>query len=216
MHGEVFPRGSGRATRRAAASFPALTVVAVAAGALLGSNASCTTSAHTLLRRSPVLFEPEVSRRLREHLVETQLVPRGIRDPRVLEAFRTVPREAFVPDALAPRAYEDCALPIEHGQTISQPYIVARTLEALGLRGEERALEIGTGTGYVAALLTRLAREVVSIERIPELAASSRAPRASGLPVDVGCGDGTLGWRSARRTTPSPSPRAARRCHARC
>lgn len=141
-----------------------------------------------------MLFEPEVSRQLREHMIEAQLLPRGIRDVRVLDAFRRVPREAFVPDDLAPQAYDDRALPIEHGQTISQPYIVARTLDALGLHGDERVLEIGTGTGYVAALLAHLARDVVSIERIPELAESSKARLARlGYAVDVRCGDGTLG-----------------------
>ena len=105
--------------------------------------------------------------------VDAQLVQRGIDDERVLEAMRRVPREAFVPDASL--AYTDAALRIGHGQTISQPYVVAVICSALALRGGERVLDVGTGSGYQAAVLAELAGRVVSIERIPELAGLARA-----------------------------------------
>jgi protein-L-isoaspartate(D-aspartate) O-methyltransferase len=103
-----------------------------------------------------------------------RLLRREIRDPRVLDAMAAVPREAFVPPQLARRAYDDSALPIGESQTISQPLIVALMLEALRLRGDERVLEIGTGSGYVAALLSRLARNTVTVERKPTLLAAAR------------------------------------------
>ncbi|RYE93976.1 MAG: protein-L-isoaspartate(D-aspartate) O-methyltransferase [Myxococcales bacterium] len=128
-------------------------------------------------------------------MVRDQLVARRITDPRVLAAMGAVPREPFVPGDLRGFAYADRPLPIEHEQTISQPYIVAVTLQALGLTGGERVLEVGTGSGYVAALLTRLAREVYTIERLEPLAATARERLdALGYPVAVGHGDGTLGW----------------------
>lgn len=133
----------------------------------------------------------------RERMVAEQIVARGIRDPRVLAALRTVPRELFVPAAAQDLAYDDRPLSIGDGQTISQPYIVAITLASLGLAGTERVLEIGTGSGYVAALLTLLARrgEVYSIERLSSLARSAQARLEScGYPVHVKDGDGTLGW----------------------
>jgi protein-L-isoaspartate(D-aspartate) O-methyltransferase len=119
---------------------------------------------------------------------------RGIRDERVLAAVASVPRELFVPDDLRRHAYADRALPIGSGQTISQPFMVATMLEALGLDGG-RALEIGTGSGYQAALLAELADEVVTVERIPELADEARRTleRAGYGRVDVRVGDGTLG-----------------------
>jgi protein-L-isoaspartate(D-aspartate) O-methyltransferase len=135
---------------------------------------------------------PEVARR---RMVYQHLRGRGIADERVLEAMTEVPRELFVPSELRPRAYEDEALPIGAGQTISQPYIVARICEALTLRGTERVLDVGTGSGYQAAVLSRLAAEVHTIERVPELAESARAALAEagcdGVHVHVG--DGTLG-----------------------
>jgi protein-L-isoaspartate(D-aspartate) O-methyltransferase len=103
-----------------------------------------------------------------------RLLRREIRDPRVLDAMEAVPREAFVPPQLAQRAYDDGALPIGEGQTISQPLIVALMLEALRLRGDERVLEVGTGSGYVAALLSRLALRAVTVERKPALLAAAR------------------------------------------
>src|SRR5258708_3030985 len=105
----------------------------------------------------------------RERLVNS-LLAHGIHDERVLRAFATVPREYFVPEALIDRAYDDAPLPIGDGQTISQPYIVAVTLQAFALTGSERVLDVGTGSGYAAALLSCLAREVHSIERIEALA----------------------------------------------
>lgn len=130
----------------------------------------------------------------RDRMVEEQLVARGISDERVLEAFRSVPREDFVGEAMRPLAYRDRALPIDAEQTISQPYVVALMLEALELRGVERALDVGTGSGYAAALLSLLAAEVHSIERIPSLAAEARWRLSShGYAVDVHEGDGTLG-----------------------
>jgi protein-L-isoaspartate(D-aspartate) O-methyltransferase len=131
----------------------------------------------------------------RSRLVDL-LSRRGIRGAATLEAFRTVPREEFVSDALAEFAYEDSPLPIEGGQTISQPYVVAMTIEALGLRGSDRVLEIGTGSGYAAAILGHIASEVYTVERIDSLATSAAA-RLSRLGFDnvhVQCADGSLGW----------------------
>jgi protein-L-isoaspartate(D-aspartate) O-methyltransferase len=129
-------------------------------------------------------------------MVDAQLVRRGITDRMVLHAFSTVPREAFVPEELADSAYEDTPLPIGEDQTISQPYIVAVTLEALELLGGERVLEVGTGSGYAAALLGQIAREVYSIERLPLLAeaARERLERLAYANVNVRVGDGSLGW----------------------
>ncbi len=133
---------------------------------------------------------------LRAQMVDRQLISRGIRDRRVLDAFRAVPRELFVPDELREFAYEDSALPISCGQTISQPYIVALTIESMNLRGGERVLEIGTGTGYAAAVLCQIAEKVYSVERIPSLAESARdrLSRLGYQNVLVSCADGTLGW----------------------
>lgn len=135
--------------------------------------------------------------RRREHMVNAHLAARGIRDERILEAFRSVPREDFVPEELSEFAYEDAPLPIGEGQTISQPYVVAVTIEALGLRGGERVLEIGTGSGYAAAVLSRIAKEVYTVERLEPLARSAkdRLERLGYSNVHVLCGDGTLGWR---------------------
>jgi protein-L-isoaspartate(D-aspartate) O-methyltransferase len=127
--------------------------------------------------------------------VDLQLRRRGIRDERVLDAMARVPREAFVPKRLRDEAYSDAALAIGHGATISQPFMVAAILELLGLHGGERVLDVGTGSGYQAAVLDELAREVVTIERVPELAERAReALQATGHGgVDVRVGDGTLG-----------------------
>ncbi|HET6945945.1 MAG TPA: protein-L-isoaspartate(D-aspartate) O-methyltransferase [Gaiellaceae bacterium] len=132
----------------------------------------------------------------RVSMVERQLSARGIRDTRVLEAMRRVPRELFVPPQLRNEAYEDVALPIGFGQTISQPYMVARICAELGLRGGERVLDVGTGSGYQAAVLGELAGEVHSIELVPELAARAEsALTAAGYAdrVHVHVGDGTRG-----------------------
>ena len=128
-------------------------------------------------------------------MVERQLRGRDITDERVLAAMARVPRELFVPADLRNRAYDDAALPIGAGQTISQPYMVARICETLALRGGERVLDVGTGSGYQAAVLAELAGQVHTIERVPELAEGARETLAhAGYGrVQVHVGDGTLG-----------------------
>ena len=132
----------------------------------------------------------------RSRLVE-ELRSSGIDDLAVLRAFGEVPRHLFVPEALRRRAYEDVALPIGHGQTISQPTTQATYLEALKLAGTERVLEVGTGSGYQAALLTKVAAQVVTVERIPALASAARQSlsEAGFSTVTVLEGDGSLGWK---------------------
>ena len=133
---------------------------------------------------------------LREQMVQTQLVARGIRDPAVLRAMREVPREAFVPQDVAPYAYADSALPIQEEQTISQPFIVALMTEALELAPDDQVLEIGTGSGYAAAVLAQIAKQVYSVERHRKLAREARA-RFQELGyenIHVRHGDGSLGW----------------------
>jgi protein-L-isoaspartate(D-aspartate) O-methyltransferase len=131
----------------------------------------------------------------RARMVERQLRRRGIVDERVLAAMGKVPRELFVPESVRHLAYEDGALPIGFGQTISQPFIVATICELLELSGHERVLDVGTGSGYQAAVLAELAAEVVTIERVPELAEQARAAlvHAGYGQVDVRVGDGSLG-----------------------
>jgi protein-L-isoaspartate(D-aspartate) O-methyltransferase len=126
--------------------------------------------------------------RLRDHY--------QIRDPKVLEAMRTVPRHAFVPEALQGRAYGDHALPISGSQTISQPYIVARMTELLEINSDSRVLEIGAGSGYQTAILAKVAGQVYSIERIASLAreAQTRIRQLNIYNATVKCFDGTLGW----------------------
>jgi protein-L-isoaspartate(D-aspartate) O-methyltransferase len=135
-------------------------------------------------------FAPQLAK-----MIETQLRRRGIMDAAVLAAMGAVPRHEFVSEKLRERAYEDAPLPIGDGQTISQPYIVAAMTAALRLRLTDRVLEIGTGCGYQAAVLSQIAREVFSVERWPELAlsASERLARLGYENVHVHCGDGTLG-----------------------
>jgi protein-L-isoaspartate(D-aspartate) O-methyltransferase len=132
----------------------------------------------------------------RLQMVDTQLAARGIQDSRVLAAMREVPRELFVPESQTEFAYEDSPLPIEEGQTISQPYVVAWMTAALELEPGDRVLEIGTGSGYAAAVLARLVAEVYTIERHAPLADSARRhlENAGCTNVTVRCGDGTLGW----------------------
>ena len=132
----------------------------------------------------------------REAMVRGQLAERGIRDRRVLDAMRTVPRHEFVLESFRQEAYEDHPLPIGEGQTISQPYIVAAMLEHLALRSTDRVLEIGTGSGYVTALLSLLSAEVHSVERHAELAASAESTlrRLGYRPVKIRVGDGSQGW----------------------
>jgi protein-L-isoaspartate(D-aspartate) O-methyltransferase len=132
----------------------------------------------------------------RTRLVET-LQSRGIRDLGVLRAVSLVPRHRFVPESVRHRAYEDAALPIGGGQTISQPWVQARYIEVLGLTGREKVLEVGTGSGYQTALLAMLADRVFSVERVPELTGEARKIMLElGIGnVTIMGGDGTLGWR---------------------
>ncbi|GAA1445698.1 protein-L-isoaspartate(D-aspartate) O-methyltransferase [Leifsonia poae] len=131
----------------------------------------------------------------RRRMVEQQLAYRGIEDARVLEAMGRVPRHLFVDPAFARYAYEDQPLPIGDGQTISQPYIVALMLEAARIGPDDVVLDIGTGSGYAAAVTAELAARVVSVERHPSLAASAeRTLDALGYDVKVVTGDGSLGW----------------------
>ncbi len=132
----------------------------------------------------------------RKEMVRVQLAERGIRDLRVLAAMRSVPRHEFIPESFWPDAYEDHPLPIGEGQTISQPYIVAAMLEHLGLHAGDRVLEIGTGSGYVTALLSLLCAEVYSVERHAQLAASAESSlqRLEYRNVKIRVGDGSQGW----------------------
>ena len=143
---------------------------------------------------TPTSRDSEDERRAR--MVETQIVARGVRDPRVLAAMRQVPRHSFVDDRERAQAYEAHPLPIAGNQTISQPYIVALMTELADLTPNERVLEIGTGSGYQSAVLSRLAREVYSIEIVPELARESaeRLRRLGYTNVMVREGDGYRGW----------------------
>jgi protein-L-isoaspartate(D-aspartate) O-methyltransferase len=144
---------------------------------------------------SPAADERSLER-AREEMVATQIEARGVRDPLTLAAMRSVPRHEFVPLSSRQAAYEDHPVPIGHGQTISQPYIVAFMTEALSLRGGERVLEVGTGSGYQAAVLARIASQVFSIEIVAPLAAeaSERLRRLGYDNVHVRAGDGYLGW----------------------
>ena len=132
----------------------------------------------------------------RQQMVDHQIAARDVRDERVLQAMRQVPRERFVPEDQVDRAYEDSPLPIGQNQTISQPYIVALMLEAMDVGPEDRVLEVGAGSGYTAALLSRLAKEIYSIERHPKLTeqARHRLEEIGCDNVHLRCGDGSLGW----------------------
>ncbi len=132
-------------------------------------------------------------------MIETQILGRGVTDPYVIGAIRDVPREAFVPPAYRHLAYDDRPLPIEAGQTISQPYIVALMIEAAEVRPGHRVLDVGTGSGYAAAVTARIAAEVYTIDRHVELVKSA-CERFAALGYDnirARCGDGTLGWPEA-------------------
>jgi protein-L-isoaspartate(D-aspartate) O-methyltransferase len=134
--------------------------------------------------------------KLRERMIKRHIAGRGITDPAILDAFRAVPRHAFVAAAQAEKAYGDHPLPIEANQTISQPYIVALMIEAAEIRAGDRVLEVGAGSGYAAALMSRIAASVVAIERHSELARLARE-RLAALDfdnVEIVEGDGTRGW----------------------
>ena len=137
---------------------------------------------------------PRADERLR--MVEYQIAARGICDQRVLSAMKEVPRHLFVPPPYDKSAYEDCPLPIGNGQTISQPYIVALMTELLALQPTDSVLEIGTGCGYQAAVLSALVRQVTTIERIPEVAvlAKDNLAAVGSRNIEVIVGDGTLGY----------------------
>ncbi len=136
---------------------------------------------------------------LRKKMVEEQLIPRGIKNPRVLAAFSKVERHKFIPEDLRASAYGDFPVPIGQNQTISQPYIVALMTECLGLTGKERVLEIGTGSGYQAAILAELSREVYSIERFKDLAKNAQdiLNELGYKNIKIKVDDGTLGWEEA-------------------
>jgi protein-L-isoaspartate(D-aspartate) O-methyltransferase len=133
---------------------------------------------------------------LRDFMVRTQLIPRGIKDERVLRVMNKVPRHLFVNESIQYKAYEDMALPIGEGQTISQPYMVAVMTELLELKGTENVLEVGTGSGYQAAILSELSKEVYTIERFEKLAQEARQKfqELGYNNIYVKSGDGTLGW----------------------
>lgn len=133
--------------------------------------------------------------KLRHEMVDVQLIGRGISDPKVLSAFRKVPRHLFVPERIRASAYDDCALPIGEGQTISQPYMVAIMTEQLKLKGSETVLEIGSGSGYQAAILAELCQQVFTIERVEILSqhAQKNATEAGYENIEFIVGDGTLG-----------------------
>ncbi len=132
----------------------------------------------------------------RNKMVDTQLIPRGINDPKVLDAMRKVPRHLFVDEALWSQAYGDHPLPIGHGQTISQPYIVALMTQALELKGPEKVLEIGTGSGYQTAILAEIVKRVYSVERIGALLMRARRilDKLGYKNVALKLDDGTWGW----------------------
>jgi protein-L-isoaspartate(D-aspartate) O-methyltransferase len=151
---------------------------------------------HIKKRRHTVRAKQSTLRTEREEMVKWQIESRGIHNARLIEAMRTIPRERFVPAAFTEYAYADSALPIDEHQTISQPYVVALMTDALDPESEDRILEIGTGSGYAAAVLAEMVREVYTIERYQSLADTART-RLEALGyhnVHVRCGDGTQGW----------------------
>lgn len=147
-------------------------------------------------KTSPLKVKRDIYERSRQNMLDTQLIPRGISQIEVLHAMLTVPRHLFVDEALWSQAYTDHALPIGEKQTISQPYMVAFMTEALGLKGDERVLEIGTGSGYQAAVLSMIAHRVYSVERIGQIAARARKLLDGFMcpNVIIRVSDGTLGW----------------------
>ena len=166
----------------------------------LSSRLALALACSACLGQSPGGQEPDHNwEPLRDRMVEAQIRARGITDPRVLEVMRRVPRHLFVPEDLRTRAYDDRALPLGHGQTISQPFVVAYMTALLELQPTDRVLEIGTGSGYQAAVLAELAREVYTIEILPPLARRAEAILAElgYRNVQVREGNGYLGWPSA-------------------
>jgi len=170
-----------------------------AAWIFLGAAVCCGTACRQSMKRELIPMEPKSADAFateRNRMVQEQIIARGVRDTLVLNAMRRVPRHRYVPDAMRSYAYEDEPLPIGHNQTISQPYIVAFMTEALSLRGDETVLEIGTGSGYQAAVLAEIVRAVYTIEIVEPLAAAAeRLLKAEGY-TNVHCraGDGYRGW----------------------
>ncbi len=182
--------------RGAIARLPVFLALALLAGeGMAGSPDSEATRAREAASENAAVDSAE-RREMRTRMVVEQIEARDVRDPRVLDAMRKVPRHRFVPAELADDAYDDRPLPIGHGQTISQPFIVAVMTELLAPRPGEKVLEIGTGSGYQAAVLSELGARVVSIEIVPELAERARATlRETGHPgVRVVTGDGWKGF----------------------
>jgi protein-L-isoaspartate(D-aspartate) O-methyltransferase len=163
---------------------------------LPASTLDCQRSPPALVSTAPVTQDADAHRKARELMVQQQIAARGVQDQRVLEAMRKVPRHLFVPPGMQPYAYLDSPLPIGHEQTISQPYIVAFMTEALRLEQDDRVLEVGTGSGYQAAVLSVIVREVHSIEIVEPLAteAAERLRRLGYANVTVRAGDGYRGW----------------------
>jgi protein-L-isoaspartate(D-aspartate) O-methyltransferase len=178
----MFPNSNGRGPRLGITAF--LILVALLLLIVLRKG---------LISEVPMTHNPDS---LRSKMVETQLVFRGIKDERVLAAMRKIPRHRFVPAQIEHRAYEDNALPVGEGQTISQPYIVAYMTEALELTGGEKVLEIGTGSGYEAAVLAEMGCDVFTIEILDELAQRARRhlDEVGYKQVHVRTGDGYFGW----------------------
>src|SRR5690348_12857336 len=173
--------------------FPSLLCLAILSGWLPRAATQANSSPETAIQDSGL------TRRARARMVNQQIANRGVRDRRVLDALRKVPRHLFVPPSMQPYAYLDTPLVIGHGQTISQPYIVGFMSEALQLRRHERVLEIGTGSGYQAAVLALLVREVYSMEVVEPLgkSAAERLRRLGYANVSVRIGDGYQGWPEA-------------------
>lgn len=163
------------------------------------ARASAFVTALALLGTPAARADDEDRRKERERMVALQIAARDVRDVRVLEAMRTVPRHEFVPDGIRDQAYADRPLPIGDGQTISQPYVVAKMTELLELRPTDVVFELGTGSGYQAAIASRLARRVYTVEIFPSLAerAGALLARLGYDNVEVRAGDGTLGWPEA-------------------
>ncbi len=168
-------------------------------GALLFSFELMRLEPQTVARPDADRRDSKVAQEARARMVQEQIVARGVKDQHVLEAMSAVPRQLFVPPALEPLAYADSPLPIGHGQTISQPYIVAFMSEAAEVKPQDRVLEIGTGSGYQAAVLAHLAREVYSIEIVTPLAqeAAARLERLGYSSLHLRVGDGYRGWPEA-------------------
>jgi len=164
-------------------------------GACSGSEGSRSTAAPAPTTEMAASAVEDPSAELRSTMVARQIEGRGVRDPAVLEAMRNVPRHEFVPERLVEAAYGDRALPIGHGQTISQPYIVAVMSELLEIEPGAKVLEIGTGSGYQAAILAEIGVEIYSVEIIPELAAEARGRLDTlGYQVTTLNADGYFGW----------------------